>query len=390
MTGTGQKEIYLDNSATTPVLPEIADIMVSVLTKRYGNPSSLHSKGLEAEKILSAARKQLSACLGVREQEVFFTSGGTEANNLAIKGAAFRSRRRKNHIITCSTEHPSVLATVSFLKQEGFEVTLLSVDGQGRISLAQLAEAIREETVLVSTMHVNNETGVITPVAEIGALVKRQNPETLFHVDAVQSFGKLPVEPLAWQADLVSLSAHKIHGPKGTGALYCREGVQLVPLLHGGGQEKELRPGTENLAGIAGFAAAADLACQNREKNVSHMGLLRKKLLDNLRGRIPDVAVNSPDDGAPHIVSITVPGVKGEVLVHALAERGIYVSTGSACHSRKPEPSHVLLAMGRTKKEVEASLRISFSPCNREDEIEFMLEVLETAVADLRLLTGRR
>lgn len=386
----GQKEIYLDNSATTPVLPEIAEVMVSVLTAAYGNPSSLHKKGLEAEKILSGARKKVADCLGVRQQEIIFTSGGTEANNLAIKGAAYRGRRRKRHVITGSTEHPSVLSTVSHLGQEGFEVTLLPVDREGKISLAQLAEAIREDTVLVSIMHVNNETGVIAPVAEIGALVKEKNPEVLFHVDAVQSFGKLPVEPRAWRADLVTMSAHKIHGPKGTGALYCREGVQLAPLLHGGGQERELRPGTENMAGIAGFAAATELACRNMEKNAAHLGLLREKLLEGLRERVPDVVINSPPDAAPHIVNITVPGLKGEVLVHALAEHGIFVSTGSACHSRRPEPSHVLLAMGRTRKEVEASLRISFSPKNGEDEIDFMLEVLEAAVRDLRLLTGRR
>lgn len=383
------RQIYLDNSATTRVLPEVAALMSNILTEKYGNPSSLHSKGLEAEKIVTHARRSLAAFLGVKEEEITFTSGGTEANNLALKGGARRRRRRGLHLITTKVEHPSVLYACRALEREEFTVTYLDVDSLGRVDPETVAAAIQEDTVLISVMHVNNEVGVIQPVAEIGRLVKQRKKEILYHVDAVQSFGKLPVRPADWGADLVSLSAHKIHGPKGTGALFCREGVELEPLLHGGDQERGLRPGTENTVGIAGFAEAARAAMDKREDNIHIMAALRERLLKGIFALIPGVTHNGPADGAPHILSLTMAGIRGEVLVHALEEQNIYVSTGSACHSHRADPSHVLLAMGRKDKEIEASLRFSFSPHNTAEEIDFTLERLAEITANLRLLNRR-
>jgi cysteine desulfurase len=385
----GVQEIYLDNSATTRVPPQVAELMASVLTANYGNPSSLHGKGLEAERLLRDARSLLASALSVKESEIIFTSGGTEANNLAVKGTARRRRRGGLHLITTAIEHPSVLYAFNALREEGFEVTFLPVDADGMVDPAQVAASLRPDTTLVSIMHVNNEVGSVQPVASIGKIVKEMDKRIVFHVDAVQSFGKLPVTPAAWQADLVSLSAHKIHGPKGTGALFCRQGSMLEPLLHGGDQEMGLRPGTENTAGIAGFAVAARLALEKREENVSIMTSLRQWLLAGITERIPNVVYNGPEDAASNILNITIQGVKGEVMVHTLAQHGIYVSTGSACHSHRADPSHVLAAMGREAKAIESSLRISFSHYNTMDELEITLDRLQQAAAELRLL-GRR
>jgi cysteine desulfurase len=363
--------------------------MSKILTEKYGNPSSLHSKGLEAEKIVTHARRSLAAFLGVKEEEITFTSGGTEANNLALKGGARRRQRRGRHLITTKVEHPSVLYACQALEREGFTVTYLDVDSLGRVNPEMVAAAIQEDTVLISVMHVNNEVGVIQPVAEIGRFVKQRKKEILYHVDAVQSFGKLPVRPADWGADMVSLSAHKIHGPKGTGALFCRAGVELEPLMHGGDQERGVRPGTENTVGIAGFAEAAHAAMDRREDSIRIMAVLRERLLKGILALIPDVTQNGPADGAPHILSLTMAGIRGEVLVHALEEQNIYVSTGSACHSHRADPSHVLLAMGREDKEIEASLRFSFSPHNTAEEIDFTLERLVEITANLRLLNRR-
>ncbi|MBS4021107.1 MAG: cysteine desulfurase [Dethiobacter sp.] len=384
-----KQEIYLDNSATTRVLPQVAAVMTTVLTGNFGNPSSLHSKGLAAERGLSEARRLLAAALSVKASEIYFTSGGTEANNLAVKGAARRRRRRGVHIVTTAIEHPSVLYAAGALEAEGFDITFLPVDARGMVDAAQVAAALRPDTILVSIMHVNNEVGSVQPVEEIGRLLKEKDRRIIFHVDAVQSFGKLPVAPARWQADLVSLSAHKIHGPKGAGALYCREGVALDFLLHGGGQEKGVRQGTENTAGIAGFAEAARLALKGREEHMKIMASLRCALLEGILDTIPGTSCNGPADAAPHILNLTVEGIKGEVLVHTLGEQGIYISTGSACHSHRPDPSHVLMGMGRTAASVESSLRFSFSPYNTMQEIDITLERLRQAVSDLRVL-GRR
>lgn len=383
------REVYLDNSATTPVLPEVAAVMHRIHTASYGNPSSLHRMGVEAEKIKGAARRILAAACSVKESEIYFTSGGTEANNLAVMGVARRLRRRGLHLVTTQVEHPSVLYACRLLEQEGFAVTYLPVDRDGVVSPAVVAAAVRPDTLLVSVMHVNNEVGAIQSVAEIGGLIKKENSETLFHVDAVQSFGKLPVQPALWQADLVTFSAHKLHGPKGIGALYRRQGVHMEPLFYGGGQENGLRPGTENMAGIGGFAEATRLAMVNLAAHASALSKLKKSLLAGMLATIPDISCNSPEDGVPHILNVTVAGMRGEVLVHALEEGGIYISTGSACHSQRPELSHVLLAMGRKKKEVEAALRFSFSPLNTEEELAYTLEKLRVAVDSIRRVIRR-
>lgn len=383
------REVYLDNSATTPVLPTVAALMQHVLVEDFGNPSSLHRKGVVAERIKTEARRTLAAACGVGESQFYFTSGGTEANNLAIKGVARRRKRRGTHLLTTKIEHPSVLYAFRALEAEGFTVTYLDVNHQGFVEPAAVAAALQDDTILVSMMHVNNEVGIILPVAAVGQLIKQRNPDILYHVDAVQSFGKLPVRPQDWQADLVTISAHKIHGPKGTGALYKREAILLEPLLHGGDQESGVRPGTENTAGIAGFAKATELALRCREENLMQMQKLKERFLARLLATISDITVNSSPAGAPHILNINVAGIKGEVLVHALEEHGVYISTGSACHSQRAGPSHVLLAMGRKEKEIAATLRISFSSQTTEDEIDYALVRLQEAVHSLRLFTRR-
>ncbi|NLM51674.1 MAG: cysteine desulfurase [Firmicutes bacterium] len=383
-------QVYLDHSATTPVLPEVAQVMQEIMVHEFGNPSSLHAMGVRAERHLDKTRQILAQACAVRAEEIIFTSGGTEANNLAIKGVARRLKRRGNHLMTTQVEHPSVLYAYKALEEEGFAVTYLPVDRNGQVDVADVVANLRPDTLLVSIMHVNNEVGTIMPVAEIGRALKAKNAHTLFHVDAVQSFGKLAVEPQRWQADLVTFSAHKIHGPKGCGALYCRKGVLLAPLLHGGDQERGLRPGTENVAAIAGFGRAALLALAERESKMEKIAGLKKLLCEGICRQIPEVTINSPPNGAPHILNVTFAGVKGEVLVHALAEAGIYVSTGSACHSHRADPSHVLLAMQRKPEEIEATLRFSFSAYNTEAEIEYTLEKLRHAVETLRMLTRRK
>lgn len=378
------KEIYLDNSATTPICRESALAMQEVYEETYGNPSSLHRLGLKAEKKLHEARGTLAGVLKVAPGEIYFTSGGTEASNLAIKGIARRHARRGKHIITTAIEHPATLLACKSLEKEGFAVDYLEVDPQGSLPLKNLQSKLRRDTILVSLMHVNNEIGSVLPVEELGKLLKDNNPTTLFHVDAVQSFCKLPCQPRRWQADLVSISAHKIHGPKGVGALYIREGVLIEPLLHGGGQEKGIRPGTENPAGAAGFAAAAAHLAPQREKNYQHMRRLKNTLTEAILEKIPHSRVNGPLEGAPHIVNISFPGIRGEVLLRTLAEAGIYVSTGSACHSRSQDPSHVLEALKLSQKDLAGALRFSFSPYNTEEEIHTCWQKLTPAIQELR------
>ncbi len=384
-----KKHVYLDNSATTRVVPEAMAAMREVLEKTYGNPSSPHRLGLEAERVLHASRRALAAACGAREEEIIFTSGGTEANNLALKGASLRNVRRGRHLVTTKVEHASVLQVCRALEKQGFTVTFLDVNAGGLVEPEQVAEALRPDTVLVSVMHVNNEVGAIQPVEEIGRLIKAKNSGIIFHVDAVQSLGKLQVHPAGWHADLVSFSAHKIHGPKGAGALYCRAGLELEPLLHGGSQEKALRPGTENVSGIAGFAAALRLCTERREETLAYLAGLRQRLLSGIQAQIQGTACNGPDTAAPNIASVTFSDVKGEVLMHALDERGIFVSTGAACHSRRPEPSHVLLAMGVPEKAIASTLRFSLSAENTAEEIDYTLEQLVEVVADLRRMKRR-
>lgn len=378
-------EIYLDNCATTRPYNQVVEYISELSTNTYGNPSSLHYKGIEAEKLLKKARQDIARVLMAKEDEVYFTSGGTEANNLAVRGSAYRYRRQGNHLITTAVEHSSVLNSFRRLQEEGFEVDCLPVNSRGYISLAELGRLISPDTILVSINHVNNEIGTVEPLEQIGSLIKQRNPDTLFHVDGVQSFCKLPLNLNAWQADLFSCSAHKIHGPKGVGALWIKSGTLLTPLLEGGGQERNLRPGTENVTGIAGFGLAANLSEQRREQAAALMHYLKLKLYRGLLEQNLKVELNGPplEDSAPHILNLSFPGVKGEVLLHALEEHGILVSVGSACHSRHPEPSHVLQALGLNDQRLTSALRFSFSSFNNHQEIDLAIKHIAGAVRQL-------
>ncbi|MCG8512504.1 MAG: cysteine desulfurase [Halanaerobiales bacterium] len=372
------KEVYLDNSATTKPLPQVIDYMTEALTTNYGNPSSLHNKGLAAEKTIKKARESIARKLGVSSAEIYFTSGGTESNNLAIKGVASHYQHRGRHLITTGIEHSAVLESFLALEEEDFEVTYLPTDRYGQLDLATLEKAIRPDTILVSLFHVNNELGTILPIAEIGRLIKGKNKNTFFHIDAIQSFGKILLTPAEWAVDLLSISAHKIHGPKGIGALFLRKGLEIKPLLLGGGQESGLRSGTENMPGIAGFIPAVEhlpdfTEEQNREAKTDQ---LKKYFMTELKKYYPGAVVNSPTSGAPHILSVSFPGLKGEVLVHSLASKGIYVSTGSACYSKSNEKNHVLREIKLPPSHIDGTLRFSFSSFNNQEEIDYTISVL--------------
>lgn len=381
-------EVYLDNSATTACFAEAAQLMHRVLCEDYGNPSSLHHKGVEAEAYLRYAEETFTKILKVNEKEIFFTSGGTESDNIALIGAVMANHRRGRHVITTRIEHPAVLQPMAYLEDQGFEVTYLSVDRQGRISLDELADAIRPDTILVSIMHTNNEIGSIQPIAEAGALIKQKNPQTLFHVDAVQGFGKVRLYPKKMQIDMLSASAHKIHGPKGVGLLYLREGAKVSPIMYGGGQQRGLRSGTENLPGIAGFAKAAEMVYESLEQDTDRMYALREQLTDSV-GKMEDVVINGCPgrEGATHIVSASFRGVRSEVLLHALEERGIYVSAGSACAAHKPQPSATLKAIGVEKELLQSTIRFSLSGFTTQEEIAYTCQSLEEIVPKLRRYT---
>ena len=381
-------EVYLDNSATTACFEDAAQLMHRILCEDYGNPSSLHHKGVEAEAYLRYANETFAKILKVNEKEIFFTSCGTESYNIALVGTAMANHRTGRHLITTRIEHPAVLQPMAYLEKQGFEVTYLSVDRQGRISLEELEQAVRADTILVSIMHTNNEIGSIQPIAEAGALIKKRNPNTLFHVDAVQGFGKARIYPGKMHIDMLSASGHKIHGPKGIGLLYMREGAKVSPIMYGGGQQRGLRSGTENLPGIAGFAKAAELVYQDLEQDVDRMYGLREKLTNGVKN-IEDIVLNGCPgrEGAPHVVSVSFRGVRSEVLLHALEERGIYVSAGSACAARKPQPSATLRAVGVEKELLESTIRFSLSGFTTEEEIAYTCQNLEEIVPKLRRYT---
>lgn len=375
--------IYFDNSATTRPHPQVIETMSKAMASYYGNPSSLHRKGVEAENILNQARAVAAGYLGCKPGEIFFTSGGTESNNAAIKGVAFQYQGRGKHIITTQIEHPAVYDVCKQLESMGFTVTYLPVDHEGRVSLADVQKAMRPDTILVSVMHVNNELGTIQPVEEIGKWLK-QFPKVLFHVDAVQGIGKVPLRIKESGIDLLSLSAHKFHGPRGIGILYKREGLIIQPLLTGGGQEAGVRSGTENLPAIAGLAKAFRLLQESGADEPSRL----KRLLEHLRegvSPIEGIQVNTPAKGtAPHIMNLSVPGVKAEVLLHSLEERGFLVSTKSACSSKANEPSRVLMAIGVGTECASSSLRISLGRDNTADEVEQFIVALRDCVKTLR------
>lgn len=383
-------EVYLDNSATTRPSAGVLAAMNHALQDMYGNPSSLHGKGLEAEKALKQSRRQTAAAIGAADGEIVFTSGGTEANNLALLGAVSNIRRFGNVVVTTQIEHPAVRNVFLELEQRGFQVKTLGVGSDGLIRLEELQECLRLDPVLVSIMMVNNETGSIQPIAAIGRLLGRLKRKPLFHVDAVQALGKLPINVNETKADLLAMSGHKIHGPKGIGALYIRKGVRLQPLMFGGGQENEVRPGTENLPGIVGMAAAVTEATAALPASFQKMGALKAKLAGGILGNIPQTRLNGvlTDSFAPHILNVSFPGVRGEVFVHALEQDGIYVSTGSACSSRKKTFSHVLKAMGLDTANLEGAIRFSLCARNSEAEIDYVLERLDLRVKELRQISS--
>ncbi|MFW5996027.1 MAG: cysteine desulfurase family protein [Halanaerobiaceae bacterium] len=377
-------EIYLDNSATTRPLPGVIRAVKTTLEKKYGNPSSLHNKGLEADKILQQTRRTAADKLETTADNLYFTSGGTEGNNLALKGAIASYNNRGNHLITTTIEHPAVGNVFSTLEKQGYRVSYLKPDTEGIISLQELENAITEETILVSIMHANNEIGSIQPVKKAGELIKNSNHLTIFHVDAIQTFGKLQVTPEEWQIDLLTISGHKIHGPKGIGLLYKKNGLQLEPLFNGGGQENGLRSGTENVPGAAGLNPALEAITEftSRKTRDKKLEQLRQYLLEQIQAKLPEARINSPQgkNGAPHIVNLSFAGVRGEVLVHALEKEGIYVSTGSACHSRKNKKSSVLQEIGVPEKYQEGTIRISLSRNNNRQELEYTINKIKEQI----------
>ena len=380
-------EIYLDNAATTAPDPAVVQAVLRALTEEYGNPSSLHRRGLGAERLVTGAREIVARTLGVSPEEIVFTSGGTESNALALRGIASRFPGR--HLVTTAIEHSSVLTPLRRLAADGYELTVLPVDPAGRVTSEQVAEALRPDTVLVSVMAVNNEIGTIQPLSAIGALLRRHSAggrAVVFHVDAVQAWGKIALSPREWSVDLMSLSAHKVHGPKGIGALYIRRGLDVTPLLGGGEQERGVRPGTENVPGIVGLGEAARLILDAGDGAADRMRALRDRLRAGVGG-IGDVTVNTPEDGAaPHILNVSFAGVRGETLLHRLEMDGIYTSTGSACHAHDPTPSHVLLAIGLTPELAGSSLRFSLSRATTPEQIDAAIAAVARAVAELRTL----
>ena len=383
---TGQKrDIYLDNSATTRCFPEAAALMNEIFLEDYGNPSSMHHRGVTAERRVLEAKKTLAGLLKVKEKNLYFTSCGTESDNLAIIGGAMAAQRRGRHLITTRIEHPAVLEAMKYLEAQGFEITYLGVDRDGLVSAEEAAAAVRPDTILVSVMHTNNEIGSVQPIEEIGRAVKAVNPRVLFHVDAVQGFGKALILPKRMHIDLLAASGHKIHGPKGVGLLYVADGVRLEPILHGGGQQGGMRSGTENVPGIAGMALAAKLLCGNLDEDRQRLFAMKNRLIDRLR-EIPDIEFNGRTDetAAPHILSVRVRGVRAEVLLHALEDKGIYVSSGSACSSNHPRPSETLAAIGTPASEMDNSIRMSLSVMNTMEEMDAAAQAVGEIVPLLR------
>lgn len=379
--------IYFDNSATTKCSKAAMEIMCEALSENFGNPSSLHNFGFTAEKYIKNTRAIIASTLKCDVKEIVFTSGGTEGNNMAIRGCAYAYQKRGKHIITTSVEHAAVINPCKQLEKEGFEVTYLPVDEKGVVSVDDVKNALRDDTILVAIMYVNNEIGSVMPISQIGSLLK-DRPNTYFFVDAIQAYGKYQINPKNMGIDLMSVSGHKLHGPKGSGFLYIKDKVRVEPIILGGGQENALRSGTENVPAIAGLGVAVKEAYDNLSVNVEKMNSLKKHLRERL-SEIDNIVVNGPDcdEGAPHIVSVTVTGVRSEVMLHTLEEKGIYVSAGSACSSNKPSPSRTLQAIGLTGLPLESTIRFSFCENNTIDEVDEAIEVMKATVPTLRKFT---
>ena len=386
--------IYLDNSATTRQYPEVTREMLRYMDEFYGNPSSLYQLGVDSEKAVKKARTALQKAIGMEDGRVYFTSGGTEADNMAIFGAARALKRRGRRIVTTAVEHPAVLECCKELEKQGFEVIYVGVDRNCRLDIDALRSAVNDETILVSMMHVNNEAGTIMPVNEVKQIMKEKDAPGIFHCDAVQSFGKLQ---LCSDADVISVSGHKIHGPKGTGAICIREGVNIPAFICGGGQESGKRSGTENVPAIAGFGLAAEMSEHGRRENSASMAQMRQRLISQLTASLDNIVINSPETAGENageccssLLNISFLGTRGEVLLHTLEQDGIYVSTGSACSSNKKGQSHVLKAMGLKDKEIEGTLRFSFGSMNSIEEIDIAADKVAAAVKRFRRLGSFR
>ncbi len=374
-------EIYYDNSATTKTREEAAKLVYEMLTECYGNPSSLHRKGFDAQKRLDAARAQVADSLGCQSSEIYFTSGGTEADNLAILGAARAQKRRGNKIVTTAFEHDAVLNTVKFLEGEGWDIVRLMPDENGQITPKQVLEAVDENTVLVSIMAVNNEIGSILPVGDISRQLHRKYPQLLIHCDAVQAYCKEPIKLKNMDVDFLSVSGHKIYAPKGCGALYIKKGTRFRPVTFGGGQEKNIRPGTESIANDCAMGLAASLLMKEREENHQKITQIRDAILEGLT-KLPGICINSPDDATPYILNFSALGVRSEIMLHFLEEKGIYVSSGSAC--AKGGASHVLAAMGMDHQRADSAIRLSFGRYNTLEEVPVFLAALKEGLMRFR------
>ena len=378
-------EAYFDNSATTRVCDSVKDIVVKTMTEDYGNAAAKHTKGVEAERYIREARSIIAKSLKVEEKEIVFTSGGSESNNMALIGTAMANQRGGKHIITTNVEHSSVYNTLGFLQDQGFDITYLPVDSNGHISISQLRESLRPETILVSVMYVNNEVGSVEPIEDIGKVIKEEQPQALFHVDAIQAYGKYQIYPKRLGIDLLSVSGHKLHGPKGVGFLYINEKAKVKPLIYGGGQQRGMRSGTENVPGVAGLGAAVKEIYKNHQEKVDHLYELKDHLMTRIK-EVEGCQVNSQPgrESAPQIVSVSFEGVRSEVLLHALEDRGIYVSSGSACSSNHPGISGTLKGIGVPQELLDATLRFSFGMFNNKEEIDYAIEVLKELLPVLR------
>lgn len=380
-------EAYFDNAATTRVAPEVQDIIKQVMDVDYGNPSSRHQKGVDAGQYIKEAQEIIAKTLKVDAKEILFTSGGTESNNLALIGAALANQRQGRHIISTRIEHASVYNPLLFLQEQGYEITFLPVDADGIVDMEALEQAIRTDTILVSTMLVNNEIGAIEPVEAIGKLVKSKNPNTLFHVDAIQAYGKMKISPKRCKIDMLSVSGHKIHGPKGVGFLYIRDKVKLKPIIYGGGQQHDLRSGTENVPGIAGLGQAAKLIYTNHTEKMEQLRQVKNTFIQGVE-QLEGIQNHSGE--APHIASISFQGVqRGEVLLHALEARGVYCSSGSACSSNHPAISGTLKAIGLEEDLLTATLRFSFSVHSTVEEAEYAVQVIAEELPKIRAFVKR-
>lgn len=378
-------EAYFDNSATTRVFDSVRDIVIRTMTEDYGNAAAKHIKGVEAERHIREAIAEIAKSLKVQDKEILFTSGGSESNNLALFGAALANQRAGKHIISTAIEHPSVYRPLQILEEQGYEITFLPVDHQGHINLNDLEHAIRPDTIIVSVMYVNNEIGSVEPIEAIGTIIKKKNPRTLFHVDAIQAYGKYRIHPKRLKIDLLSASGHKIHGPKGVGFLYTAAGVKLKPLVYGGGQQGGMRAGTENVPGAAGLGMAVRELYHNHDEKVAALYELKDYMIDEIL-KLPEVTVNSQKgrESAPQIVSASFKGVRSEVLLHALEEKGIYVSSGSACSVNHPGASGTLKGIGLKPELLDATLRFSFGLFNTKEEIDYTIEALKELLPLLR------